>query len=231
MSDEDDVGLERDETVDEVDDVDELHDGTKDPSDIDEALEGEDDISDLDDRELIKESDKEAKKEKVAKKPKQTTPVIKKKTIKKPVTKKKVAAKKIVTKKVVVKKSTPAKRAMNHYIKTLKEKKKAKVSKHKHKDKSKPGKRGPKGAQWRNWTIPYQESSIMGKLFTEAIKKGGIKIKDISKIAKKYGANPARALKYLRSGHSKGWVWNVDDSNNRVRVSNPRIGDKHWKKR
>jgi hypothetical protein len=231
MSDEEDVGLDRDETIEEVDDVDEPTDSMASTYEEDEAdaiaIEEIGTIEDLDDRELIKASDKAAKREKAIKKSKQSTPAIKK-TVKK-VAKKKVVAKKTI-KKVVIKKLTPAKKAMDHYVKILK--KKVKV-KHKHKDKKdkKLGKRGPKGPQWKKWKIPYQEGCSAGQIFLLALHRGGIKIKELQKLCKKTGSNPVRSLKCLRSGHCRGWVWNVDDSHNSVRVTNPRIIDSKWKKK
>jgi hypothetical protein len=92
-------------------------------------------------------------------------------------------------------------------------------------------KRGPKGAQWKSWKIPYQDSCTMGKVFLLAMKKGGIKLAQAIKIFKESGGDPTRGVRCLKSGHCRGWLWDSDDSHNRIRVSNVRIGNKNWKKK
>jgi hypothetical protein len=88
----------------------------------------------------------------------------------------------------------------------------------KHKDK-KSGKRGPKGAQSPNWVMPYQPSSILHKAFELCSKKGGAKVKDLTHMVKKLGGKPQWVIKIIKSGRSLGWVWEVDDSYDRIRVT------------
>lgn len=97
--------------------------------------------------------------------------------------------------------------------------------------KKKHKKRGPKGVQWKGWKIPYQDSCTMGQLFIMCMKKGGMKRRDFIKFAEKRGAHVTRTLRNMLSGHSRGWIWDSDDSHNRIRVSNPRIANSNWKKK
>lgn len=142
------------------------------------------------------------------------------KKVKKKVSKK--AVKKITKK--IVKKPTPAKSAMKVYIK------KVKVS-HKKEKKEKHGKRGPKGPQSSSWSMPYQPSSTLHKAFVLCTKKGGIKLKELIKAIKKFGGTPAWVITQLKLGHSLGWVWEVDDSNERLRVLNWRNMTKKLKRK
>lgn len=132
------------------------------------------------------------------------------------------------------KKSKKDKKSKKHKKSDKKKVKKDKKSKSSNKDKktkkTKGTKRGPKGAQWINWKIPYQESSILGQSFLLASKKGGIDIKKLGKQIKAWKGTPTFILRKLKKGHSKGFTWNVDDSNNRLRITNCKIADKKWKK-
>ena len=98
------------------------------------------------------------------------------------------------------------------------EKKDKKSSK---KDKTeKSSKRGPKSAQWKTWNKPYQPDSILHKAHAEASKKGGIDEKKLAKLIKKWGGTPSFHLRTLKCGHSKGFKWEVDDANGRLRILN-----------
>ncbi len=108
-----------------------------------------------------------------------------------------------------------------------KDKKKVKDKKKPEKEK-KSSKRGPRGAQWMTWKIPYQESSILGGSFMLAAKKGGVKEKELVKYIKKQGGNPVFIIRCLKKGHSKGWKWETDDSHDRLRITNYKVGDKKW---
>ena len=90
-------------------------------------------------------------------------------------------------------------------------------------------KRGPKGVQWTKWRIPYQENSTSGELFFLAIRKHGVKLKELKQVCKKTGADPVVMLKALRSGRCRGWMWNVDDAHNRIRITNHHISSKKGK--
>lgn len=107
-------------------------------------------------------------------------------------------------------------------IKKLEKKAPVKHKDHKDKKDKKHGKRGPKGAQSPNWTMPYQPSSTLHKAFELCTKKGGIKLKELVKAIKKFGGKPSWVITQLKLGHSLGWVWEVDDSNDRLRLL-------HWK--
>jgi hypothetical protein len=210
-----------------------------------EKEEDKEELEDLPDVKLKKESDRLAKLDMATKKPKAAKKVKKKKPVN--VTKykfatpsdvKKIQRKKIVPKKKVVKKRTPAKHAMDEYHKSLKaawptgKPKKKVVKKHKVVKKTtsdKSMKRGPKGPQWLSWRIPYQESSTSGTLFMLAMHKHGLKFKELKKVCKNTGANPAVMFKELRGGHCRGWGWTVDDAHDRLRITNVKIVDKRWK--
>ena len=108
--------------------------------------------------------------------------------------------------------------------KTKKKSKEKKVTKKekKRKDKKekKDGKRGPKSAQWKEWKEPYQPGSILNKAYQEASKKGGIEEKKLIKLITKWDGSPAFHLRILKRGQSKGFKWEVDDANGRLRILN-----------
>jgi hypothetical protein len=112
-----------------------------------------------------------------------------------------------------------------------KDKKKDKKDKKKDKKSSKKSsKPGPRGAQWLNWKIPYQEGSALGQSFNLAAKKGGIDNKKLEKAIKKMKATPSFIISRLKKGHSKGFKWDVDDSHGRLRITGCKIVDKKWSK-
>jgi hypothetical protein len=109
-------------------------------------------------------------------------------------------------------------------------KKSKKPDKKEKKDKKKNGKRGPRGAQWLSWKIPYQESSILGQSFQLASKKGGVDLKKLEKAIKGWKGTPAFILRKLKKGHSKGFKWDVDDAHGRLRITGTKLVDKKWHK-
>ena len=114
--------------------------------------------------------------------------------------------------------------------KTKKGKVKDKKSKSsKSKSKNKTSKRGPRGAQWMTWDIPFQESSILGQTFQMASKKGGVKVKDLSKFVKKHDGTPAFVIRLLKRGHNRGWTWEADDSHDKLRIMNAKLDKKYRK--
>jgi hypothetical protein len=111
-----------------------------------------------------------------------------------------------------------------------KKEKKDKKSDKKSSKSSKSSKRGPRGVQWLNWKIPYQENSCIGQAFMLASKKGGVDLKKLEKSIKGWKGTPAFMLRKLRKGHSKGFKWDVDDSHGRLRILNTKLAHKNWKK-
>lgn len=207
---------------------DELVDYERDEEIVDEVDDEVEDIDPVIENELIQE-DAPAYKKPVKVK---HIPKSKKKVAKK-IVQKKVVSKVIKAKKKVVAAAKKAKKTGKIVsIKVQKPKshpKKKVVAKPKvHKAKG-SDKRGPKDKQWKNWKIPLQESSIGGRMFLLASKRGGIKIKELTKLVTKWGGNASGVLKRLRAGSCRGWVWDTDDSKGRIRVSNWKIGNKSWK--
>lgn len=91
-------------------------------------------------------------------------------------------------------------------------------------------KRGPKGKQWITWNQPFQPSSTAGQAFVMLCKKGGIQFSAFKKFITARGASLTWVMYELRKCHRKGWVWEFDDSQGRIRITDVILQNKNWKK-
>jgi hypothetical protein len=72
---------------------------------------------------------------------------------------------------------------------------------------------------------PYkQKSSIIHQAFQMA--KHGVKEVELTKYITKRSGNPARVLKELKKGAAQGFLWDVEDFNGYLKITNVRSAPK-----